>query len=447
MRSLVCLIALALAAALALAPSPACGEEDFYDAMPYFLQVTQEERQETVSRDSSILRVYPDTQNDQVDADMRALVDEMAEANRDRLPARAKLADACLDVGPYISRTGTSWMSFLTVARVAADREQLWVDYDARVYDIETGERILLTDVFAPDSPAWALLSQAVREQLTAAFPQEEPDAAALDALCRPESLQDAPFTLGAARLTLTYRADALYPGKNTLLHVVLYYPQIRPHMTPRAQAQTDNSRFRMVALTYDDGGARSYTMNVLSRLRLGAASATFFVVGKNIAQNHDTLCRQQDAGFSVQSHGYYHIYSYDMNVQDAFDWKQRFADELSAVTGVPPTLMRAPGGSDDFYAENGIGYPLIHWSLSSADSGNDAYAHIADRVIYSVEDGDIVLMHDINKGAYRYTQSIVEALNRRGFLCVTVHELFADAGVPLMENQVYYGVDPAVEK
>ena len=202
-----------------------------------------------------------------------------------------------------------------------------------------------------------------------------------------------------------------------------------------------------MVALTYDDGGARSYTMNVLSRLRLGAASATFFVVGKNIAQNHDTLCRQQDAGFSVQSHGYYHIYSYDMDVQDAFDWKQRFADELSAVTGVPPTLMRAPGGSDDFYAENGIGYPLIHWSLSSADSGNDAYRQIAQRVIYRIVDGDIVRMHDINKGAYRYTQSIVEALNRRGFLCVTVQELFADAGVPLMENQVYYGVGPAVEK
>ena len=443
MRLLVCLISLALA----LTPGLARGEEGFYDAMPFFLQVTQEERREDVSPDSSIVRVYPDTQNDQIDADMRALVDELVETNRERLPLRAKLAEACLDVGPYISRTGTSWMSFLTVARVAANREQLWVDYDARVYDVETGERILLTDVFAPDSPAWALLSQAVREQLTAAFPQEEPDAAALDALCRPVALQGAAFTLGAARLMLTYRADALYPGKNTLLHVVLYYPQVRPYMTPRAQAQTDNSRFRMVALTYDDGGARSYTMNVLSRLRLGAAGATFFVVGTNIAQNHDTLCRQQDAGFSVQSHGYYHIYSYDMDVQDAFDWKQRFAEELSAVTGVPPTLMRAPGGIDDFYVENGIGYPLIHWSLSSADSGNDAYAHIANRVIYSVEDGDIVLMHDINKGAYRYTQSIVNALNARGFLCVTVQELFADAGIPLMDDQVYYGAGPAVEK
>ncbi len=443
MRLLVCLISLALA----LTPGLARGEEGFYDAMPFFLQVTQEERREDVSPDSSIVRVYPDTQNDQIDADMRALVDELVETNRERLPLRAKLAEACLDVGPYISRTGTSWMSFLTVARVAANREQLWVDYDARVYDVETGERILLTDVFAPDSPAWALLSQAVREQLTAAFPQEEPDAAALDALCRPEALQGAAFTLGAARLMLTYRADALYPGKNTLLHVVLYYPQVRPYMTPRAQAQTDNSRFRMVALTYDDGGARSYTMNVLSRLRLGAAGATFFVVGTNIAQNHDTLCRQQDAGFSIQSHGYYHIYSYDMDVQDAFDWKQRFAEELSAVTGVPPTLMRAPGGIDDFYVENGIGYPLIHWSLSSADSGNDAYAHIANRVIYSVEDGDIVLMHDINKGAYRYTQSIVNALNARGFLCVTVQELFADAGIPLMDDQVYYGAGPAVEK
>ena len=163
--------------------------------------------------------------------------------------------------------------------------------------------------------------------------------------------------------------------------------------MAPRAQAQADNSRFRMVALTYDDGGARSYTMNVLSRLRLGAASATFFVVGKNIAQNHDTLCRQQDAGFSVQSHGYYHIYSYDMDVQDAFDWKQRFADELSAVSVVPPTLMRATGGRDDFSAENSLGYAPNTRPLRAANSGHDATTPIAQRTLPRPRAGDVLLM------------------------------------------------------
>ena len=40
MRSLVCLIALTFA----LTPCFAHSEGSFYDAMPYFLQVTQEER-------------------------------------------------------------------------------------------------------------------------------------------------------------------------------------------------------------------------------------------------------------------------------------------------------------------------------------------------------------------------------------------------------------------
>jgi len=417
----------------------AMAEEDYYTEMPALLRVRQTTETEMISRGAGIRRTYPTSANAAVDGEIRALVDALVDRNRDRLPEGTEEIPAYLDVGAVISRTGTSFMSFLTLAEISHQREQLSVEFGARVYDMETGERIALTDIFPEESGAWALLSRAVREQLGAAFPEEAPDEEALSALCEIRAIQSAPFTLGAARLSLVYRADAVYPGKQTLLHVTVNYADLRPFMTERARAQTDNSRFRKAALTYDDGGALLYTRKVLDVLRRHGASATFFVVGRRIRNNHYNLCRQQDAGYSIQTHTYTHRYPKETTREQKWEEKERMASELSAVTGVPPSMMRAPGGMENAYLRMGIGYPLIHWSLAAGDSGNPHADQIAKHVTDYVRDGDVVLIHDINPLAGTYSADIVESLTEQGYLLVTVEELFADAGIPLTEGSVYY--------
>ena len=338
-------------------------------------------------------------------------------------------------MGAVITRSGTSFMSFLTIAETTGGRELLSASYDARVYDMATGERVTMADVLAADGSGYDLLAQAVREQLGAAFPAETADEAALGALCTRAALESAPFTLGAASMTLTYRADAVYPGHGTLLHVTVPYAQLRPEMTARGQAQTDNSRFRMAALTYDDGCAQKNTLNLLDQLRRYGAQATFFILGERIAGNHNVLSRQQNAGYSIQTHTWSHSYTWELTREEKEAERDRFAEALGAFTGVPPTLMRAPGGSEDGYD---MGYPLIHWSLATGDSSNDNVEEIVERTKWSVKDGTIVLMHDINANCSRYTREIVESLTDRGFLLVTVQELFLDAGIPLEDGMVY---------
>ncbi|MBQ2989869.1 MAG: polysaccharide deacetylase family protein [Clostridia bacterium] len=415
------------------------GTEGFYTEMPYHLRVKQTTQSENVQHDVYVLRTYPDTANDEVDAQMRDLIDDMAERNRPYLPLERGEIPTYLDVGAVITRTGTSVMSFLTLAEVSKDKEQLHMDYAARVFDIADGRLLALTDLFDEDSGAWAYLAQEIRRQLSAAFPALEPDQEALERLCRPENIRHADFTLGAARLTLTYRADLLYPGKHTLLHVNVYYPDIREMMTPYAKEQTDNSRFRMVALTYDDGGARASTRRVLGELRAQGAQATFFVVGFCMAKNHEMLCRQQDCNYSIQSHTYNHDYPNELTPEIIFEEKQRYHDELTDLIGVAPTVMRAPGGMDDYYIKHQIGYPVIHWSLASGDSGNTNVKGIASRVMNGAKDGDVILMHDSNPRSSEYTRKILERFNQKGILCVTLEELFADAGVKLEANRIYF--------
>lgn len=429
--------------ALASFPPAVLGEGDtdgaFYTEMPPYLCFTQQTTEEADGPGATIRRTAPTTSSPAVDAEVGALLDELLERSRPLLASGTKSEPACLDVGAVISRSGESCLSFLAIAEVSMARAQLSVDFDTCVYDMETGRRITLADVFPPESGAWAMLARAVDGQLRAAFPDEAPDETRLAALCSAESLLQADFTLGAARLTLTYRADAVYPGKNTLLHVQLPYAGIRPLMTDWAQRQTDNSRFRMVALTYDDGPASASTRRVLDELRASGAQATFFLVGRNILRNQEIVCRQQDAGYSLQSHSYTHKYPDKLSTQEIFEEKQRVIDDLIAVTGLAPTLMRAPGGMDGYYVRREIGYPLIHWSLASGDSGSTNASGVANRVIRNVSHGDIVLMHDLNSLSSRYTRDILAHLNQNGYLCVTVEELFEHLGVPLEDNVVYF--------
>lgn len=425
-------LALLLLLLLMLLCGAACAEEAFYTRMPEALTAVQTTRSETVGGTLTVKRTCPRTSCAQVDAEIAALVEEMVQA---ALPAAQASGAELLDVGAVITRSGTSFMSFLTIAETTGGRELLSASYDARVYDMATGERVTMADVLAADGSGYDLLAQAVREQLGAAFPAETADEAALGALCTRAALESAPFTLGAASMTLTYRADAVYPGHGTLLHVTVPYAQLRPEMTARGQAQTDNSRFRMAALTYDDGCAQKNTLYLLDQLRRYGAQATFFILGERIAGNHNVLSRQQNAGCSIQTHTWGHSYTWELSREEKEAERDRFAEALGAVTGVPPTLMRAPGGSEDGYD---MGYPLIHWSLATGDSSNDNVEEIVERTKWSVKDGTIVLMHDINANCSRYTREIVESLTDRGFLLVTVQELFLDAGIPLEDGMVY---------
>ena len=415
------------------------------DTLPDLLLFTQEiMEREYVKNDLYTQRTYPRTANEQVTREMEALIDHLHEKALPFLPQkRTDLMPAYLDVGATVYRAGLKWMSFLSIARIAYEREQTYVDFDARVYDMETGERITLTNLFPEESEAWGVLENAVRTQLTAYFSDIAPDEEALNALCQRDALENAAFTLSPARLTLHFKADALYPGKTTLMHVHLYFSQIRPLMNDFGWQNTDCSMYKMIALTYDDGGARGASNNVVEQLRRFGANATFFVVGTTLKNNHDVISREHDAGYAVESHNYEHVYD-NLTDKNIHSWKQRFDRELNAIIGTRATYMRAPGGQYKRYVDAKSGLPLIQWSVVSGDVNNSNYDSVAGTVLYHAQDGAVVLMHDLNPLSFKYTELILPELANRGYLCVTVDELFDHYGMPLQENTVYYSCEEA---
>lgn len=435
---------------LALLPSPSAFAADIPEHNPYppCLTFTQTPTlREQLREKVYILKSYVTTANDAITAEINDLIDSMETEGRRQIPnGRSERMDGFLDTGTQITRTGDRWMSFLTVSRVEWEAKQTWVSFDARTYDMETASPVRLTDLFDPDSAAWELLSGEIRKQLSAYFSTESADEETLGRLCGRDAIEETPFTLSPAALTLHYRADSLYPDRTTLMHVRIYYSSLRGMMTEEAEKQTDNSRRKAVALTFDDGPAGPDSRRVLEQLRIHGAQATFFCIGSSLLRHGYIVCMEHDSGHQVSSHNWVHEYT-NPGIQGVLKWTKQVQNTMDGLIGTRTSTMRAPGGLYEKFINAKTGLSLIQWSVNPGDPGSSNVNGIKNAVLHDVQDGSVVLMHDLNMYAWEYAGKIMDRLEEDGWMCVTVDELFHLFGVELQPDQVYYGCEGLVKQ
>jgi len=220
--------------------------------------------------------------------------------------------------------------------------------------------------------------------------------------------------------------------------------PASRPSVSKRAAAPSDwtiPKRFRgkliskrvryfptkLIALTFDDGPSSGVTPRVLDALAAHNARATFFVVGGFAKGHPDLLRRIVSEGSAIGNHSYSHPKA--VSSSQALKEINRTAEIVRRAVGRNPCCFRPPYGITNGnlarVAEK-AGYPVITWTISTADSTHISAEVIARDVLYTPNPGDIVLMHD---GAeHRLTADalpvILDRLTAMGYRCVTIPEL-----------------------
>ena len=348
--------------------------------------------------------------------------------------------NSLLDVEIRYSRTGMSWLSFMVQARTTYHQKLTGQQFTTRTYDMENGQRIMLTDVFEDDDDIWDMLSERVRQTLTDYWPEEEPDAEALDRLCTRKALEEAEFTLHGMSLVLHYPAETLYPDYHTLMDVTFFYPEIRELMTEEAKMQTDNlSYYQTCALTFDDGPTTKNTPKVLDALMETGARGTFFVIGNRIKENRFLVQQEHDNGHAIGSHNWHHG-----NVLKSTDhalrvMPQKVNTAMIKSIGIPVRYDRVPGGRYPRMVEVKVGWAYIQWSLDTYDWRGRKPAEVLKSVKKKIHDGDIILCHDIKDHTPESTRQIVRWLEDEGYMLLTVDELFAKDGVELEKYKVYF--------
>ena len=201
----------------------------------------------------------------------------------------------------------------------------------------------------------------------------------------------------------------------------------------------------KKVALTFDDGPHREYTIGILNELKKYGFHATFFVVGNRVDgtaySGGSALAEAIAGGHEVAIHGYTHTAYYNSCSDEKY--AQEINKTVEAIKGVAPEydvkLMRPIGGSISNERVTASPYSIILWNVdsedwkqkySTSDSANKKAAKlekIVDNVMSNVDEGSIILMHDIYESTYDAVKIILARLNAEGYEVVTVSELLGD--------------------
>ena len=428
---------------------PFCAQAEGFAPLPDYFNVTYETHTRLIHDGQAFVsKEYVRTALPAVDAALQAVADAYDAAYSPALtPMHTPRRNSRLDVNIVHSVSGQSLVSFQVLARTTLSRMQQYSPFECHTYDMATGTEVFLTDLFPADSPAWDVMAAAVRDTLSAYFPGQEPHAEALDILCsRDYLMHQTNFMLSPVCLSLIYEARTLYFGRPSLMRVSIPYSAFDGMMTEYGALQTDNSMYRMVALTFDDGPSYENTARVINELRHAGAHSTFFLLGELILEYPDITMREHDEGHSLQSHHFKHIDANTASAAQLLEGAARFNDALSGTVGTLPTMMRPPYGIWRPFVAAGIPLPQIIWDVDTKDWSGKTPTGILNTVKKHTHHGSIILMHDIGGETAEATAKVAQWLREESYLCVTVEELFLHTGRELLPGKSYNNAVPAAK-
>ena len=188
----------------------------------------------------------------------------------------------------------------------------------------------------------------------------------------------------------------------------------------------------KLVALTFDDGPS-NITEKVLDILEENHIVGTFFLIGQYVTpEKKSTLQRQLDLGCEIANHSFTHSDMSKMSPEEIRTEIAKTSDVIREMVQVETRFFRPPyiSLSDAMY--DNIDMPFIcgvdsrDWDPASTTQDR------IDNVLNGVQDGTLVLMHDMrdNQKTLEALPVIIRELRQRGFRFVTTSQIFEEKGI-----------------
>ncbi|MEX2263503.1 MAG: polysaccharide deacetylase family protein [Bryobacteraceae bacterium] len=191
--------------------------------------------------------------------------------------------------------------------------------------------------------------------------------------------------------------------------------------------------RRRAVALTFDDGPtpATSMLLDLLDRYQ---AKATFFQCGANVDRYPGVARAVPARGHEIGNHSYSHPLLCFRSPAQVEAEIERAQATITQVTGIIPTLFRAPFGVRWFglrQAQRRLNLLGVTWTVLGRDWKLSARA-VVERVLARVHNGAIVCLHDGRAvepapdigETIEAVRLLIPELRKRGFALETVSQL-----------------------
>lgn len=317
------------------------------------------------------------------------------------------------------------------------------------VFSIANGNRLTYENIFTGDYNEF--FSKKITDYLSEKFNIDnyKPDINSLD------------FTFSDRGIILYIEPGIATDEKYGCICVPIDSSELTPYMafdiySPAADTPVDNpdtitpdpdAPSKMIAFTFDDGPSTIATEKILNVLEQYNCHATFFVVGNRLRTREATVKREYALGCEVGSHSYDHA-SLDRMKPKAI--KAEFSktnDILMDIIGIKAGVVRTPYGSHSDKVLKAVNYPVILWSIDTMDwktrtqikNNKKAAQKTAKKILNSVSDGDIVLMHDLYDETAKAVEIVVPKLIEKGYRIVSVSELMQNRAIDLKPHKAYF--------
>jgi len=165
------------------------------------------------------------------------------------------------------------------------------------------------------------------------------------------------------------------------------------------------------IYLSFDDGPHPVATPFVLEQLKRYNAKATFFCIGKNVAEYPEIFERIRAEGHAVGNHTYNHVNGWKTADEDYF----RNITEANNL--IQSKLFRPPYGRITKFQiktlqNSALKLKVIMWTVLSADFDPEiSKEKCLENVSKKTRAGDIVLFHDSEKSFEKMSFALPEFL------------------------------------
>ena len=152
------------------------------------------------------------------------------------------------------------------------------------------------------------------------------------------------------------------------------------------------------IALTIDDGPSPEYTPQVLRLLEKYEVTATFSMIGLEVAAYPGLVREVAAAGHAIANHTWSHLDLASLTPVAVADQINRATGAIHQVTGREPALFRAPYGAwSPAVLEQCVrsGMTPLDWSVDPRDWSRPGVTSIVANIMRNTRTGSIILEHD----------------------------------------------------